>query len=204
MELIAELSQSLVNGSQLLGLGKEGLALGLHGSFFLSMIRLGGFLALRLQASQNALILPTDLSTQTLQSTEAATRLEADDAKGSGHNHALHRRVRLGDTLKDLHALQGSSTTGGLVRKHATHGAPENLAGGAEVERSLLGISGDLLAKEGVVLELVAEERAGNVQFFAADDDDALARQQLLGNDGCEAPKQVSLSINNYDLFKRH
>lgn len=202
--LVAKLSQSLVDSSQLLGLDKKRLALGLDGSLLLSMVSLGALFALVLQASQNTLVFPANLSAQALQGAEAATRLQADNTQGSRDNHALHGGVRLGDSLKDLHTLQSSSTTGSLVGEHTANSAPENFARGTEVVRALAGIRGRLLAKEGVVLELVAEEGPGDVEFFATDDDDALAGQQLLGNDGCEAAEQVALSINNDDLFEGH
>jgi hypothetical protein len=48
---------------------------------------------------------------------------------------------------------------------------------------------------------LRAEELAGDVEGFAADDDDLLAAEELLGDDAGQAAKQVALAID-HDLCR--
>lgn len=44
---------------------------------------------------------------------------------------------------------------------------------------------------------LGAEELAGDVEGLAADDNDLLAVEELLSNDGGQATKEVALAIND-------
>ena len=48
-----------------------------------------------------------------------------------------------------------------------------------------------------VVVHLVAEEAAGDVDLLTANDDDLLAVQNLLGDDRGEATKQMALAVND-------
>lgn len=64
------------------------------------------------------------------------------------------------------------------------------------------GVGGGLLAQEGVELQLGAVEAARHVEFFGADDDDLLARQNLLGDDGSQTTQQVTLTINDDNLLE--
>lgn len=50
---------------------------------------------------------------------------------------------------------------------------------------------------------LVAEELARNVHILAADDDNLLAAERLLGNNGCKATQQMALAINDNNLQQR-
>jgi hypothetical protein len=52
-----------------------------------------------------------------------------------------------------------------------------------------------------VVRTLRAEELAGDVEGLAADDDDLLAVEELLGDDAGQAAKQVALAID-HDLCR--
>lgn len=44
---------------------------------------------------------------------------------------------------------------------------------------------------------LVAEEAAGDVDLFAADDGNLLAREDLLGNDAGQATEQMAFAVDN-------
>jgi len=48
-----------------------------------------------------------------------------------------------------------------------------------------------------VARTLRAEEFAGDVEGLAADNDDLLAVEELLGDDGGEATKKVALAVND-------
>ena len=50
------------------------------------------------------------------------------------------------------------------------------------VERTTLGVDVASFAQEGSVLVLVLEENAGDVDFLAANNNNTLATQELLGN----------------------
>lgn len=63
-----------------------------------------------------------------------ATGLQAQNAQSLGNNHLLLGVVGRGNTLKDLEALEGGSTAGGLVGHHAADGLVEDAGRGAEVE----------------------------------------------------------------------
>jgi len=56
---------------------------------------------------------------------------------------------------------------------------------------------------EGVKRTLRAEELAGDVEGLAADDNDLLAIEELLGDNGGEATKEMALAIDD-DLFSNH
>lgn len=47
---------------------------------------------------------------------------------------------------------------------------------------------------------LGTEEGARHVQLLAAHNDNALARQELLGNNGSQTTQQVTLSVNDNNL----
>ena len=86
------------------------------------------------------------------------------------------------------------------MRKHTTDNSPKDARRSPEVEGSPSRVGGNLLAEEGLVLELCAEEAARDVEVFSTDDDNALAIQKLLCDNGGKAPEQVSLSVNDNNL----
>ena len=63
-----------------------------------------------------------------------ATSLETQDFEGRRDDHALLLVVGRRHSLEGLEPLKSGLATLGLVRNHPSHGAPEDLAGGAEVE----------------------------------------------------------------------
>ena len=133
-----------------------------------------------------------------LDSAVFAARLQSQNTEGLWHNHALRPVVGRGDTLEDLQALKSGGTACGLVGDHATDGLVEDAAGGAEVEGTTAGrvVTGHL-AEVGVVLQLGAEELAGHVEVLATDDNDLLAGEKLLGDDGSQATEKVALAVND-------
>jgi hypothetical protein len=83
-----------------------------------------------------------------------------------------------------------------------TYGAVENLRGSTKVERTASRISVDALAQEVQILELVTEERSGNVKLLAANNYDVLAREQLLCDLGRQTTKEMTLGIDHNHLHK--
>lgn len=195
--LVAESSKLLgglaLAGGSLLGVGD------LTGGNTLALV-VGGTLGLSslLQAGDDVLVLPANLVAETTDGAVLATRLQAEDAEGLGNDHLLLLVVGGGDTLEDLEALEGGGTAGSLVGNHAADGLVEDAGGSAEVEGTTAGrVETGHLAEVGVVLELRAEELARDVEGFAADNDDLLAVEELLGNNGGEATEEVALAIDD-------
>jgi hypothetical protein len=68
------------------------------------------------------------------------------------------------------------------------------------VERTTGRVGVHALAEEVAPEELVAAERAGDVDLLGADAHDLLAVEELLGNASSQATKKVTLAINNDNL----
>lgn len=101
-------------------------------------------------------VLPAELTAETADGAVLAAGLEAEDTEGLGDDHALLVVVGRGDTLEGLQAVHGSVTTLGLVRDHATDGAPEHLGRRTVVPwTTARGVETGLLAEEGLVLHCV-------------------------------------------------
>lgn len=79
---------------------------------------------------------------ETTDSAVLAAGLETEDTESLGNNHLLLLVVGRGNTLEDLKALKSSSTTGSLVRDHATDGLVEDSGGGTEVEGTCKVVNG--------------------------------------------------------------
>ena len=56
------------------------------------------------------------------------------------------------------------------------------------------------LAEEPQVLHFLANEAAGEADFLAADDDDSLAVQELLGQNGGQASEHVVPGVHHHSL----
>lgn len=195
--LVAESSKLLgslaLAGGSLLGVGD------LAGSNTLALI-VGSALGLSslLQAGDDVLVFPANLVAETADGAVLAAGLQTENAEGLGNDHLLLLVVGGRDTLKDLEALQGGGTAGCLVRDHATDGLVEDAGGSAEVERATAGrVETGHLAEVGVVLELRAEELARDVEGLAADNDNLLAVEELLSDNGGETTEEVALAIDD-------
>lgn len=163
-------------------------------------------LASLLESGNNVLVLPADLVAETANGAVLAAGLESEDTEGLGNDHLLLLVIGRGNTLEDLEALKGSGTAGGLVGNHATDGLVEDAGGSAEVEGATAGrVVPGHLAKVGMVLELGAEELARDVESLAADNNDLLAVEELLGDDAGKTTKQMALAIDHdHRLEGRH
>ena len=86
---------------------------------------------------------------------------------------------------------------------HTSDGLVQDSGWGSEVEWTLgLVVSGGL-SQVVVVLELVSEELTGDVEGLASDNDNLLAVEDLLGNNGSQTAQQVALSVNDNNRFER-
>lgn len=82
----------------------------------------------------NVLVLPADFVAESANGAVLAAGSETENTQSLGNNNALLLVVRRRDTLENLEALQGSSTTGGLVRDHSADSLVEDAGWGTEVE----------------------------------------------------------------------
>lgn len=81
--------------------------------------------------------------------------LQPSDPKSSGDDLALLLVVRVGDTLKDFQATEGSLAAGGLVGDHATDDTEHHAGGRALVDGATLGVAVSALAQELSPFQLV-------------------------------------------------
>ena len=102
------------------------------------------------------------------QEAEPPAVLQTEHLKSGGDHHLLLVVVQGRHALEGLEPLMGVLATLGLVGRHATHGAPEDVRVRAEVEGPTAGLDAAPLLEEVEVLELIAVEVAAHV-------DDALA-----------------------------
>jgi hypothetical protein len=182
----------------LLGLGQ--LSLGQ----LLALVVGGGLgLAALLQSLNNILVLPAVLVAETANKAVLAAGLQAQDTQSLGDDHLLLEVVRGRDTLEDLKSLESGGTAGGLVGNHTTDGLVEDTRRSAEVEGTTTGrVVSRHLAEVGGVLELRAEELAGDVEGLAADNNDLLTAQKLLGDNRGQTAKEMALAINDDDRLE--
>jgi hypothetical protein len=104
----------------------------------------------------NVAVLPAELTAETADGAVLAAGLEAKDTESLGDDHALLVVVGRGDTLEGLEAVHGGVTTLGLVRDHATDGAPEHLGRRTVVPwTTARRVETGLFAEESLVLHYV-------------------------------------------------
>lgn len=102
------------------------------------------------------LVLPAELVAESADGAVLAARLETEDTESLGDDHALLVVVWGRDALKGLEALHGGGAASGLVRNHATDGAPEHLGWRTVVPWTTTGgVETSLLAEEGLVVHCI-------------------------------------------------
>ena len=101
------------------------------------------------------------------QEAEPPAVLQTKHLKSGGDHHPLLAVVQGRHALEGLEPLMGVLATLGLVGRHATHGAPEDVRVRAEVEGPTAGLDAAPLLEEVEVLELVAVEVAAHVDALA-------------------------------------
>jgi len=166
------------------------------------VVSLGSDLSLLLQSADNVVVLPAELLAQTSDGAVLPSWLQPQDSQSLRNNHALLGVVWGRNTLEDLEPLKSSLATGSLVGNHTTDGLVENPGGGTEVEGTVSLVETGSLAEVCMILQLSTEEFAGNVQRLAADNDDLLAVQKLLGDGRSQTTKEMSFTINDDDFFE--
>lgn len=79
------------------------------------MVSLSLDLSLLLQPVDNILVSPSDLVTESLQSTVLPSGLESEDSESIGNDDPLDLVLRWGDTLVEFESLKGGGTSSGFV-----------------------------------------------------------------------------------------
>lgn len=89
---------------------------------------------------------------------------------------------------------------GSRIRGRPADGAPEDLGRGAEVDGTVRRLGVHALAKEPHVLHFLADEATGHANLFAADRDDFLSVEELLGHDRSQPPQHVVACVHHHSL----
>ena len=159
------------------------------------------FLTGSFELLDDGLVLPAHLGEHITEDGAAAFGLEALTGEGLRDDHAgtLVGDVH-GDTFVGDEAAEGGVTALGAEGEHTADDTAEDVGGRALVEGTLLGVGEMALSQEVGVLDLVADFLTGDVDFVGADDGDLSAEEELLGNDGGGATKDVVLEVDDGDV----
>jgi len=158
----------------------------------------GGFdFTLSLERGDDVLVFPSNLVGEPSEDAKFAVRLKSEDAERRGNDVSLSLVVGSGNSLVGAVALHRVLSAGQLVGQHAADRLVKNSGGSPVVERAPLGVDQTTLAKVIHVLELVAVKASGNIDPFAPDDDYSLPLKKGLSDDGGEATKEMTASIDD-------
>ena len=193
LELSVERSNLLVAH----GLGASSLLLLLE-----SVELLGLGLAVLFELLDKALLGPASDNSEVAEAAVFTVRLQSEHLEGFGNNDALLVVVGEGNTLEDLQATESGGALGGLVGQHSTDHLPEDAGGSFPVFEAAARVGVNAVVHGLLTSELVAEEGAGNVNSLRADHNDALATDELLGNNTGKAAHEVAATINDNFLFE--
>mmetsp|Transcript_47828 Transcript_47828/g.87948 ORF Transcript_47828/g.87948 Transcript_47828/m.87948 type:complete len:207 (-) Transcript_47828:112-732(-) len=158
--------------------------------------------ALLLQSIKDVALLPAHLLCEIAETTKATLWLQAQDLQCLRDHKLLLDVIWMWHSFEGLQAIQCRCAPSGLVWDHASHSPPEHLGWSAVVEWTTTRVGVHLLALKVCVLELVAEERAGDVDVLGAQACHMLTVEEFLGYNGCESAEQVSLAINDHLLLE--
>lgn len=176
----------LLGGSPLL---VEGLSLGL---------------SLLFKVSEQLLVLPPDRVGEVPEDSEVALGLEAEDAKGSRDNLALHLVVGVGNSVEGGEASNGLLATGSFLVDHASHSSPEHLSGGLEVEGTLTGVGIHVLSAELGILHSVSHQTSADTKLVAPHNNDLLSGKQFPSHNTRQATDKVIPPVNKYGAAENH
>merc|ERR1712216_260737 len=103
-----------------------------------------------------------------------------------------------------LDALERSRPTGDLVWEHPTDNTHDHVGRGLVVERTLDGVGVHALGALHEELHLVTHEGTGDDDILASGQDNLLAEECLLSDEGGQATKEVVTGIDHNELLERH
>jgi len=108
--LVTVLDEEVVLGNGSLGFGDE-----LGSSLLPLVVSLSLDLSLLLQPVDNILVSPSDLVTESLQSTVLPSGLQSEDSESIGNDNPLDLVLRWGNTLVEFKSLESGGTSCGFV-----------------------------------------------------------------------------------------
>ena len=145
---------------------------------------------------------PAGLGSEITNGAEFSVGLQSENLKSCWDNHSLLVIVWEGDSLVDSKASKSGLTAWLLVWEHAADDLPEHTGWTLPMLETASWVSVDALVHSFLSVHLVSEEGARLKDLLAADDDNSLTTNQLLGDDACETAHQVTTSINDNFLFE--
>merc|ERR1719446_1640579 len=99
-----------------------------------------------------------------------------------------------------LETVKSCMTASRFVRNHSSHASPKNLRWSAWVLGAPPRVRVHGFALEFRILQLVAVQRARDVDVFSTDDHYVLTVEDLLRDGRCKSPQEVAATVN-HDRF---
>ena len=172
-------------------------------AFLLSVVEgLGAGLALFLESLDELALRPAYFLREVVEHAEAAMGHQTEHSQSFGNDLALLSVVGRGHAFEAAEPSHGGLAALGFARDHAADDAEEHVGGGALVVGSAGGVGVHALVDVVLEFEVVAEERAGDVDLLAAHDHDLLAGEELLRDDGGEAAEEVTSPVDDHLLVE--
>lgn len=128
---------------------------------------------------------------------------QAKLSHGDGDTQALLPIVRWRNAFVDLQTLQSVVSSFGFMGHHTTDGFPQHTARSTEMEWTTSRVDITPFAQISEELYLVPEEMSRQLQILTADNHYLASVQNLLGNDGCQATKQMATTVYQNWLFRQ-
>jgi len=186
----------------LAGVVLGGLSTGIGNSLLAIVELLRLLLPLSLEFANKITLSPASKCGEVTQAARFSETLHALHLESLRHDHALLVVVWVWDTVEEAETAEGGSATGRFVGHHAADGLPEHARRSLPMLEATARVGVDAPALLLLPLELPSEERLRNIDLFAADDNDALAAENLGGNDACKASTEMTTPVNNYLFFE--
>jgi len=186
---------SRVSGNLFAGLEEGDLAL---------MERLRLHFSFCFQGVDDILVAPAVLVTQSLNGTPLAPGLQSKNTQSLGNDHLLLAVIGRWHAFKELQSLKCGGTSGGLVREHSPDSLVEDSRRGSVMEgTTFLRVNQMSLVHVIGPTKLQTEIAAGDVDLFTTNDDNLLARDDLLGYGRSQSAEEMAFAIDN-DRCGRH
>lgn len=178
-----------------LGLGNDLLLLGL-------VVLLGLGLSLLLEGGDKGSLGPSSCGGEVTENAEFSMSLKSDKLEGLWDDHSLLLVIWEWDSLENLELLESSLSLWSLMWGHSSDSSPEDSGWGFEVFKVSSWVSVVRFSDIFSPLELVSEQRSGDVHLLTSHNDDSLSSHDLLGDLGCKSANQVTSSVYDNLLFE--
>jgi len=166
------------------------------------VVLLGLGLSLVFEGGDEGSLGPSGSGGEVSEDAEFSMSLKSENLEGLWDDHSLLLVIWEWDSLENLELLKSSFTLWSLMWGHTSNSSPEDSGWGFEVFKvsSWVSVVGffDVFSP----LELVSEQRSGDVHLLTSHNDDSLSSQDLLGNLGGKSANQVTSSVYDNLLFE--